>query len=116
MWLIARCSHWKSEGLKRAREIENANCPESTEKSQETSSVAQNPGNRKTERRALVDGYIDEVFKSTGKRLTRKSIWQAVGYKTRAEFERWERCDERATATASERFVRLLTVEKPHLK
>jgi hypothetical protein len=66
-------------------------------------------------RRAAVSAYIEEAVQKTGKRIKRTDIWKAVGYKTRTEFERWERNDRRATKTAHQRFTRFLT-EKPHLK
>lgn len=67
------------------------------------------------ERRKAVRAYIDEVFERTGKRLTRADIWNAARYKTRTDFERWQRNDPKATRSANERFTRLLR-EKPHLK
>lgn len=67
------------------------------------------------ERRAAVDTYIAEVLKQTGKRITRTEIWKHARYKTRTQFERWERGDQRATKTAHELFTRILA-EKPHLK
>lgn len=67
------------------------------------------------DRRALVDAYIAEVFEKTGKRITRTDIWKHARYRSRTEFERWERGDHRATKTAHERFTGILT-EKPHLK
>jgi hypothetical protein len=71
-----------------------------------------NPG---TDRRKAVDAYIEEVFSRTGKRLTRTAIWKSAGYKSRTEFERWERNDTKnPNKTAHERFTRILT-EKPHL-
>jgi len=66
------------------------------------------------ERRAAVDAYLQEVLDKTGEKLTRKSIWMKAGYKNRSEFERWERADSRATKTAHNTFVRVLT-DKPHL-
>jgi hypothetical protein len=69
-----------------------------------------------TERRALVDKYIDEVYDRTGKRITRTEIWRKAGYSTRTEFERWQRQDPKATPTAHEKFMRLLQKERPHLK
>jgi hypothetical protein len=48
-------------------------------------------------------------------RISRTSIWKSVGYKSRTEFERWERNDPRATKTAHQRFSKILS-EKPHLK
>jgi hypothetical protein len=67
-------------------------------------------------RRAAVDAYIDEVFQKTGKRITRTNIWRHARYKTRTEFERWQRNDlKNPNQAAHERFTRILT-EKPHLK
>jgi len=68
------------------------------------------------DRRAAVDAYIDEVFNRTGKRITRTDIWKKAGYKSRTEFERWERNDpNRPNKAAHENFTRILS-EKPHLK
>ena len=68
------------------------------------------------DRRAAIDTYIDEVFHKTGKRITRTDIWKAARYKSRSEFERWERKDpKRRNSAADERFTRILN-EKPHLK
>jgi len=67
------------------------------------------------ERRAAVEAYMAEVLEKTGKRITRADIWRSARYKTRTEFERWQRDDPKATRTAGERFTRLLK-EKPHLK
>jgi hypothetical protein len=69
-----------------------------------------------TDRRALVDAYIEEVRSKIGKRITRKDIWLKAGYKTRTEFERWERRDAKhPNQAAGENFTRILR-EKPHLK
>jgi hypothetical protein len=66
-------------------------------------------------RREAIDRYIDEVFRMTGRKITRTDIWKAARYKTRTEFERWERYDKRATKAADERFLGILA-EKPHLR
>jgi hypothetical protein len=71
--------------------------------------------NSGTDRRKAVDAYIEEVFDRMGKRITRTDIWKSARYKSRTEFERWERNDHRATKTAHQRFTRILS-EKPHLK
>jgi hypothetical protein len=69
-----------------------------------------------TDRRAMVDAYIEEVLQKTGKRITKTVIWKKAGYKRRTEFERWERQDpKRPNRTAHEKFMKILT-EKPHLK
>jgi hypothetical protein len=71
---------------------------------------------KSTGRRAIVDAYIQEVLRKTGKRITRKEIWTNAGYTTRTEFERWERQDPRRPNNAAhETFARILR-EKPHLK
>ena len=67
-------------------------------------------------RRDLVERYIDEVLEKTGHRITRTEIWKRARYKSRTEFERWERNDmKNPNRTAHERFMRLLVQEKPHL-
>jgi hypothetical protein len=71
--------------------------------------------NNGVDRRRAVDAYIKEVFDLTGKRITRTDIWKKARYRSRAEFERWQRCDARATRAANERFARILA-EKPHLR
>ncbi|HLN02701.1 MAG TPA: hypothetical protein VK335_25655 [Bryobacteraceae bacterium] len=114
--LLGRLHHWKPAAMKRARELgvsPSANSGEVATSGNRTVGV----GNHESkQRRALVNSYIDEVFRETKKHITRKDIWQSARYKTRTEFERWERADRRATKTSNERFTRLLTVEKPHLK
>ena len=67
------------------------------------------------ERRKAVQAYIDEVFEKTGKRITKTDFWKSARYKTRTDFERWQRNDPKTSRTAHERFTRLLR-EKPHLK
>jgi hypothetical protein len=70
-----------------------------------------------TERHAAVDAYIEEVFQKTGKVIKRSDIWRQARYKTRTEFERWQRNDqENPNKTAHERFTRIIFIEKPHLK
>lgn len=70
-----------------------------------------------TNRRAMVDAYIEEVLREKRKRITRKEIWTMAGYKSRTEFERWERQDSKhPNKSAEERFTRILRDEKPHLK
>jgi hypothetical protein len=67
-------------------------------------------------RRAAVDAYIEEVFREKGKRITRTDIWKSARYKSRTEFERWERNDpDRPNRTADELFTQIL-IDKPHLK
>lgn len=62
----------------------------------------------KSERRAAVDSYIQTVLRQTGKRITRSTIWKSAGYRSRTEFERWERNDSRTTQAADRIFTRIL--------
>jgi hypothetical protein len=123
--LKQRRAHWKAEALSRARKAghsSNGNAIGITEPKPNESggkdagpavSTAENVG---TDRRAAVDAYIEEVFKQKGKRITRTDIWKSARYKSRTEFERWERNDlDHSNKTAHERFARILA-EKPHLK
>ena len=69
-------------------------------------------------RRTAVEAYMAKVLRETGKRITRKDIWTKAGYKSRTEFERWQRADPhpaRQNKSADETFTRILR-EKPHLK
>jgi hypothetical protein len=70
---------------------------------------------RSDDRRALIDDYINEVGKMTGKKITRKDIWREARYKDSTEFERWQRNDPRTTEAATRAIKRILD-EKPHLK
>lgn len=67
------------------------------------------------QRRAAVDAYIEEVWSSRQRRITRSTLWRSVGYKSRSEFERWERCDRRASKAADQKF-RAILKDRPHLK
>jgi hypothetical protein len=71
---------------------------------------------RPLDRRSAVDAYIQEVLEKTGRKITRADFWRAAGYKTRTEFERWQRCDPKHKNEAADKaFTRILT-KKPHLK
>ena len=66
-------------------------------------------------RHSAVDAYIAEG-REMGRSITRTDIWRKAGYKTRTEFERWQRNDPKnPNKAAAERFDRILK-EKPHLK
>jgi len=67
------------------------------------------------QRRGAVDAYIDEVFKKTGKRITRTDIWKEAAYTDATQFERWQRNDPNNTCKAHRKFSRILT-QKPHLQ
>lgn len=79
------------------------------------------PENASSDRREMVDAYIDECLQVKGEKISRTMIWKAAGYKSRTEFERWERYfyetrNRKANAAADQLFRRLLLKEKPHLK
>jgi hypothetical protein len=63
-----------------------------------------------TDRRALVDSFINRVAAQTGRRITRMDIWRAAGYTNRCEFERWQRRDPRTCQSAAINFSRILTM------
>jgi hypothetical protein len=110
----AKCAPM-SPGAKQ-QDVENTKSsqaePASTEAGPPMAEAARDPA----ERRQAVDAYIEEVFAKTEKRITRKDIWTAMRYKSRTEFERWERNDvKHPNKTANQRFNRFLR-EKPHLK
>jgi len=68
--------------------------------------------------RELVDDYIAEVFEKTGRSINREEIWRKAKYQRPREFEYWQFQDpkRKQNRTAHQRFMNLLTVEKPHLK
>jgi hypothetical protein len=70
------------------------------------------------DRVALVNAYKDEYYAKIGKRLSDKSIWKTAGYTESTEFRRWRDRDAKyqPNEIADINFMRLLTVEKPHLK
>ena len=69
-----------------------------------------------TNRRAMVNAYIEEVRLKKCIRITRKDIWTEACYRSRTEFERWQRQDPKhPNKTADKNFARILR-EKPHLK
>jgi hypothetical protein len=80
-----------------------------------SASVPRTARGGKTDRRAEVDAYILEVQQKTGKRITRTDIWKYARYRSRTEFERWERRSPRATRAADGKFRAILS-EKPHLR
>jgi hypothetical protein len=119
--LVYNCEH-DNERFRMAAEVRNSEeWRESRRAIAAIANVSGEPGvsvasGKPTGRRAIVDAYIEEVFRKKGERITRKDIWRQAGYQTRTEFERWERQDQRyPNQTADENFSRVLR-EKPHLK
>jgi hypothetical protein len=108
--VTARGEHLKSQILRRLGETEGAKAesPVSAPSANPKSSIA-------AQRRALIDAYVEEVYRLREKRITRAAIWKAAGYKTRTQCERWERDDPRQTKLVHQHIMRVLR-EKPHLK
>jgi hypothetical protein len=96
--------HWTAEALKLAREtpVRVAGIASSQPRAAEAST-----------RRASVDAYLAEASARTGKPVTRTDFWKAAGYRSRTEFERWQRADPRTTDAARRAFERILR-DRPH--
>jgi hypothetical protein len=71
-----------------------------------------------TDHGAMTEAYREEVYAKTGKRPTYKSIAKAAGYSDTTELRRWRNqgSKRQANKAANEAFMRVLTMEKPHLK
>ena len=126
-WVTGATQRLPVEASKRAVEVgfektgpSSGTEPSGDEPTKTAVGPAMNDANNGRDRRKAVDAYIEEVFRRTGKRITRTDIWKSVNYKSRAEFERWEsrwyeKSGKKPNATANRLFTNLLT-EKPHLK
>lgn len=64
-----------------------------------------------TNRRAMVDGFIDKMLAEKARSITRKNIWTVAGYRHQSEFERFQRGDNRTTQTAIAKFNRVLKMK-----
>jgi hypothetical protein len=62
-------------------------------------------------RHAAVNAFMSKVLSRTGRKIARRQIWTAAGYKTATEFERFQRGDIRATKGATEVFNRFLNMK-----
>ena len=67
-------------------------------------------GNRtaQPDRKSQVDKFIASVLTATGRKITRKNIWSAAGYKDRTEFQRFQK-GVRASQSAIAAFGRVLS-------
>ena len=111
--LDGRIAHWRVKALEKALEPPAETSPIMKIEAQELKTVVSGLSNNS--RRKAVDAYIEEVFSRTGKRINRTDIWKHAAYKSRTEFEKWERNDpKKVNKTAHERFTGILT-KKPHL-
>lgn len=101
------------QSLQRVVDRKTLSQPMATSVPQKDGTASESP---KNDRRALVDAYIEEVFQKTGRRITRTTIWKSAGYKSRSEFERWERRDVRRQNKSADNNFRRILEDKPHLK
>lgn len=106
---------WLARAIERVAPVEVVSKPEDANEPAPAQPTAVASGVNGFDRRKAVDSYIEEVFRQKNRRITRTDIWKHARYKTRTEFERWQRKSPRATKTANERFTTVLN-EKPHLK
>lgn len=68
------------------------------------------------QRKKDVESYCEAVTKKRGRKFTKTQFWKSAGYKTRTEFEKWERNDpKKVNKTAIKRFTKILS-EKPDLR
>jgi hypothetical protein len=77
-----------------------------TEKSGPASQNSRPSGTRN--RRKLVNDFIARVGEAAGRNVTRTDIWKVAGYKSRKDFEQWQRRDPKTTQSAEEHFARVL--------
>ena len=59
--------------------------------------------------RALIDAFIVRLSEA-GRKISRKDIWTAAGYKGATEFQRFQRSDTRKTKSAAKAFDRILNM------
>jgi hypothetical protein len=113
-----RLEDWATSGFQQRVDIqgnETAGLSHSTSEQPEVVSLREPINIKSTARRALVDTYIAEVFRKTGRTITRADIWRAAGYQTRSAFG-WQWNDsKRPNSEADRRFTQILK-DKPHLK
>ena len=71
--------------------------------------VQETVGQTTATRRKQIDDFISKVRES-GRKITRKHLWTAAGYKDATEFERYQREDSRTTKSAATTFNRILNM------
>ena len=62
------------------------------------------------ERRALVDTFLNQFQDQTGRKGTRKMIWQLARHQKARQFERWQSSDINATGADERNFARILSL------
>jgi len=121
--IAGRKRHWYAEAVRRLGNGEVSSRSGVNPTAPDVAVLASGPAPQRVpltletaqDRKAAVQAYIQEVWDATETRITKADIWRKARYKSRTEFERWERRDPKATDAAHQRFARLLA-EKPHLK
>jgi hypothetical protein len=61
-------------------------------------------------RHERVTQFLERVSSEAGRRVRRRDFWTVAGYNDPTEFERWQREDEKRTASASRNFERVLAM------
>jgi hypothetical protein len=69
------------------------------------------PRRVKTKTRIRIENFIQDVQEVTGERITKTTIWQMAGYKSRTDFECFQREDTKTTVSAREHFNRILRMQ-----
>jgi hypothetical protein len=65
-----------------------------------------------TNRHTVIDNFISKATAAAaGRRITRKDFWTVAGYTDKTEFERFQRDDDRTTASATTTFERVLKMQ-----
>jgi hypothetical protein len=64
-----------------------------------------------TETGVRISKFIQAVQEATGERITKTAIWQMAGYKSRTDFEHFQREDPKATVSARKQFNRILRMK-----
>jgi hypothetical protein len=59
-------------------------------------------------RKAEVDAFIAKCREISGQRILKSHIWRSVGHTKARQFEYWQSCDKKTTASDSTNFKRIL--------
>jgi hypothetical protein len=82
------------------------NAAESEEQSTTSDSTAESSPNKA--RPQQVEAFIRRVWEETGKKITRKHIWRALGHSSARQFQYWQSGSKRATKSDDRNFTRIL--------
>jgi len=65
-----------------------------------------------TNRRAMVDAFLEKCNQVASFKIIRKHVWQAAGHKQPRQFQYWQAGDHRATLTDDQNFRRILSMNR----